>query len=61
MKQKWYCNVCGATYKTRYGMLVEVRLSDGTVFWIRGEFADEFNDIKHMAAAARHAGEPRLC
>ena len=53
--QKWYCNVCGTTYKTRYGMLVEVHLSNGAVFWIRGEFADEYNDIKHMAAAERHA------
>ena len=50
MKQKSYCNVCGAAYRTRYGMLVEVHLSDGSVFWIRGEFADEYNDIKHMAA-----------
>ena len=36
-------------------MLVEVHLSDGSVFWIRGEFADEYNYIKHMAAEVRHA------
>ena len=36
-------------------MLVEVHLSDGSVFWIRGEFADEYMDIKRMSVEARHA------
>ena len=46
--QRWYCNRCNARYKPGMGMLCEIRVSTGDVFWLRSTYPAELNDVKHM-------------
>ena len=46
--QRWYCNRCTARYKPGMGMLCEIRVSTGDVFWLRSTYPAEMNDVKHM-------------
>ena len=54
-KQRWYCNVCSAKYKTKYGVLVQVLLPpcdahpEGSVQWMRAEVPDtDHEDVRAM-------------
>ena len=53
---RWYCNVCGAGYKTSYGVVCEfARGADKPVLWCRATVPDNpFKDIKFLAVQERH-------
>ena len=46
--QRWYCKVCNARYRPGMGMLVELRASDGDIFWIPATYPREVKDCKWM-------------
>ena len=54
--QRWYCNRCTARYKPGMGMLCEIRVSTGDVFWLRSTYPAELNDVKHMRIEEDMAG-----
>ena len=56
--QKWYCNCCGAKYRTTMGMLTEIYASDGSIYWIVSEFHGEMNGVKWVAVEDQY-GEAR--
>jgi hypothetical protein len=50
--QEWYCN-CGHTrYWPSMGDLMEFHTSGGDVFWMRGTYPYEMNDLKWMRVEA---------
>ena len=58
--QRWYCKASFARYKTKYGVLVELRDEFGNVYWISCDFPGEWNDVKWMAVEEAHkATSPR--
>ncbi len=47
--QRWYCKVCSAKYKVRYGVLVEM-VKENQTFYLKGQFPPEdIGDLKRMA------------
>ena len=53
--QRWYCNVCSAKYRTKFGVLVQVLLPpcdthpSGSVQWMRAEVPDrDHEDVRAM-------------
>ncbi|MFM7988700.1 MAG: hypothetical protein ACKPKO_56245, partial [Candidatus Fonsibacter sp.] len=49
-KQKWYCNICGTKYKTKHGMLIEIReVSTSDVFHALADCTDaDDKDLKAL-------------
>ena len=45
--QRWYCVVCGNKYRTKYGVLVELRHGQD-VYFLLAQYPKKWNDIKHM-------------
>ena len=53
-KQKWYCPVCGAKYKTNSGTMVQMAL-DGESLFVRAEIPTEaFKQIKAASVQRTH-------
>ncbi len=47
-KQRWYCNSCGARYKTAWGMLIEILTADA-VMYVQADIPDmNVEDIRAM-------------
>ena len=47
-KQRWYCH-CGARYKTKYGVLVEIQVDEARFCYCLAEFPpDSLKDAKSM-------------
>ena len=52
-KQRWYCRSCGAGYKTKYGMMLEI-LTHGTAHYARVEIPpNDIFDVNIMAVQRR--------
>ena len=52
-KQRWYCRVCPAKYKTRFGMLVDL-IYKGTAHYMRALIPPQhLQDAKFMAVQER--------
>lgn len=52
-KQVWYCPVCGASYKTKFGMLLEF-LVHGQPMFMRGVVPDQHvHDLRNMHTQAQ--------
>ena len=48
--QSWYCLVCGAGYKTKFGVLVEFIHRDGRHYFVRASFpSPQWQDIKWLS------------
>ena len=63
-KQRWYCNVCGARYKTAYGVLVELIVKGNTkeALYCKADLPPEdMKDLKAMCVQSklRHANTPQ--
>jgi hypothetical protein len=53
-KQRWYCKVCRAKYKTRFGVLIEL-VQDGSAKYIMAEFPpDSMVDARGMAIEEKY-------
>ena len=54
-KQRWYCNVCGAKYMTRFGVLCEMSHKKSNIvgYCLAGHPPFEFKDVKTMAIQER--------
>ena len=60
VRQRWYCRTCYARYKTRFGVLLELRDELQNVYWISCDLPGVRNDGTWLAAgAARWATSPR--
>jgi len=52
-KQKWYCKVCGAGYKTRFGMMLEM-VFKGSAHYVKAHIPEkDWYDTKMMAVERR--------
>ena len=55
-KQRWYCPVCMAKYKTSNGVMVEL-MCNGETSYVKAPFPpDDIKDLKAMAVEKQHAG-----
>ena len=52
--QRWCCNCCGARYNTTMGMLTEIHVKDGSVYWVISEFLVEMRDVKWIEMEDKH-------
>ena len=54
-QQRWYCPICGATYKTRSGTMVQMVLNGESMF-VRAEIPTEaFKQVKAASVQRTHA------
>jgi hypothetical protein len=54
-KQRWYCKVCGARYKTRYGVLIEIVQKDTAKYMMAGFPPDSIGDVRAAAMERKHS------
>ena len=47
-KQRWYCVCCGARYKTKFGMLVEIHSGGASTFFIAEVSNKDAEDVRAM-------------
>ena len=54
--QKWYCPICETKYKTKYGMLVELKLRTGEIGLLKAPITNDLSkDIKFMSVQQQHS------
>ena len=47
-KQKWYCNCCGAVYRTKFGMIIEIEIR-GQFYYVKAQIPpDNLEDTRAM-------------
>ena len=52
-KQRWYCPVCAARYKTKYGVLCEIKVFDRYLYCLASFPDTELQDAKFMMIEER--------
>ena len=56
--QRWYCKICSARYKTKFGMLIEIRNYQHVYFALTKCPNMDIEDVRAMHLEATH--DPRL-